>query len=202
MKQLFKKIKGIDLIILATFVTTVAYSSTYPYIHKIMISNVDTGLIALTNIVDCVAVIIVDRIWQLKGNKMYEKYELLCILECVTTVSTTLYVLTTHNIVAYYILDIIMFSITTRNIICGGRRLRAIRYSTEESRINYENNNSTAESAATLIGSGIAIILGLPFEVMLIIATIGNCIDNIFYIKIYRETKKQRTIEENLEFFD
>lgn len=183
-----KKLKTIDLIIVATFVTTFAYSSTYPFIHKQLMMVVSEKLVALTNILDCVGVIITDRIWEAKGKKLYKSYALFCVLETVTTASTTLYALLSRDLIAYYIIDTVMFAIMTRHVICGGRKLRAIRYKDEDSRVKYENNNYTAASIATLIGSGISMLLGLPFEVMLVIAAIGNSVDNIFYIKIFKET--------------
>ena len=109
-------------------------------------------------------------------------------MECVTTIATTLYCLIVRDLASYYIIDTIVFAIMSRNVICGSRRLTAIRYKEKEARIAYENNDSTAASIATLIGSGLSIIIGLPFEIMIIIATIGNCIDNTFYIKIFTET--------------
>ncbi len=45
---------------------------------------------------------------------------------------TTIYAIITHNIVVYYLLDTIVFAIITRNICCGGIKLRAIRYNSEE----------------------------------------------------------------------
>ena len=191
-----KKLSSIDLMILATFITTITYSSTYPFIHKQLMMVVSEKLVALTNILDCVGIIIADRIWQANGKKLYKSYILFCVLECVTTIATTTYCLLSKDLISYYIIDTVAFAVMTRNVICGGRRLRALRYKDEESRVNYENNNSTVASIATLIGSGISMLLGLPFEVMIIIATIGNCIDNIFYIKIFMETDNDDSCEE------
>ena len=175
---------------LATFITTLAYASTYPYIHKQMMMVVSDKAVAIANIIVCLGVILTDRIWQIKGKKLYMHYALFCNLETISTMSTTVFYFIARDMVSYYLIDIIAFAVMTRNVICGGRRLKAQRYNTEDSRIKFENNDSTASSVATLIGSGIAMILNLPFECMLIIATVGNCIDNFMYIKIFYITKK------------
>lgn len=191
-----KKLSSIDLMILATFITTITYSSTYPFIHKQLMMVVSEKLVALTNILDCVGIILADRIWQTNGKKLYKSYILFCVLECVTTIATTTYCLLSKDLISYYIIDTVAFAVMTRNVICGGRRLRALRYKDEESRVKYENDNSTVASIATLVGSGISMLIGLPFEVMIIIATIGNCIDNVFYIKIFMETDNNDSCEE------
>lgn len=88
-------------------------------------------------------------------------------------------------------LDTIVFTIITRNICCGGVKLRAIRYNSEKEREHFNNNNS-AYSLATIIDSIIAMFLNLNFTTMLCLATFGNMIDNIFYIVIYIKTKQRK----------
>lgn len=183
--------KKIDLYILATFITTLFYSSTYPYIHKEIMMNVTDNIIALNQIINCVSVVILGSIWNKKSDKLFRFYPVLCVLETLTGVGSTIFASITHNIVFYYILDTLIFAIVTRNICCGGVKLRAIRYHTEKDREIFDNNNNSAAAIATIIGSGIAIILHLDFIVMLWIATIGNAVDNVFYIYIYNNTKKE-----------
>lgn len=97
---------------------------------------------------------------------------------------------------AYYIIDMLIFSIVTRNIFCGGVKLKAIRYNSEEDREHFDNNNNSASAIATILGSIIAMILNLDFSVMLWLATIGNTIDNIFYIFIFKSTQSKRKANE------
>ena len=103
---------------------------------------------------------------------------------------STIWATLTHNILAYYIIDTLIFAIVTRNICCGGVKLRAIRYKTETDREHFDNNNNSMSAIATIIGSMLAIILKLDFIAMLWLATIGNAVDNIFYIFIYRKTRE------------
>lgn len=183
-----KKIK-VDAMILASLIVTIFYSSTYPYIHKTIISIVSDNMIALNQIINCLSVVVIGTIWN-KKKSLFKYYPVFCIAETIFNVSTTVYGLITGNIIAYYILDTLVFAMITRNIICGGTRLRAMRYKTEDERSAYDNNDNSACAIGTIIGSCIAMILKLDFNIMLIIATFGNCIDNIFYYFIYRKETK------------
>lgn len=124
-------------------------------------------------------------------KRLFNFYPALCIIEGILSIGSTIFAITTHNIIAYYIIDTLIFSIVTRNICCGGIKLRAMRYNTEEQREQYDNNNNSANAIGTIVGSCLAMILDLDFEVMLIIATIGNTVDNIFYICIYYNERKK-----------
>jgi hypothetical protein len=119
-----------------------------------------------------------------------------CILETALGICSTIWAVTTHNIMAYYLIDTLIFAIVTRNICCGGVKLRAIRYNTEENREHFDNNNNSASAIATIIGSVIAMILDLDFSVMLWLATLGNAIDNIFYIFIFKNTQSKRKVRQ------
>ena len=118
-------------------------------------------------------------------------YRQYCVLETLATIFCTILCINTNNIIVYYILDTLFFCLITRNIICGIIKLTANRYKDEKERVIFDNNNNIAASVATIIGSLIAMILKLDFNIMLIIATIGNAIDNIFYIVIYTKQKRK-----------
>lgn len=184
-----KKIK-IDGMLVATFLTTIFYSATYPYIHKEIMMVATDSLIALNNIINCVSIIIFGTLWNKKSDKIFQYYPVFCILESILGIGTTIFAIMTNNIIAYYILDAFVFAIVTRNICCGGVKLRAIRYNSETKREHFDNNNNSISSLATIIGSIIAIFLKLDFSTMLCLATFGNMIDNIFYIVIFYKTKK------------
>lgn len=181
----------LDGMLLATLLTTLFYSATYPYIHKEIVSNVSDSIIALNQIINCISIIVYGRIWNKQSDRLFKFYPMFCILETVVGIATTIYAILSDNILAYYILDTLVFAIITRNICCGGVKLRAIRYRTEEEREHFDNNNNSMSAIATIIGSFIAMILELDFNMMLILATIGNSIDNTFYICIFYNQKKE-----------
>ena len=174
--------------LLATFLTTIFYSSTYPYIHKELMIVASDSFIALNQIINCKHY----NFWfivEQKSEELFKYYPIFCVLETLLGIMTTIYAIITHNIVVYYLLDTIVFAIITRNICCGGIKLRAIRYNSERKREHFDNNNNSVYSVATIIGSIIAMFLNLNFTIMLCLATFGNIIDNIFYIFIFIKTR-------------
>lgn len=182
--------RKVDGMLLATFLTTIFYSVTYPFIHKEIMQVASENLIAINQIINCVSIVFFGWMWN-KTSKLFEYYHVLCVAETLLGVISTSIATLTGNIIAYYIVDTLIFSIVTRNIICGGVKLKAMRYNTEGSRERYDNNNNTANAIGTIIGSSIAMMLELDFIPMLWLATLGNAIDNAFYIAIYsRQTKK------------
>lgn len=184
--------KKLDGMLLATFLTTIFYSSTYPYIHKEVMSNISDNIIALNQIINCLSIVILGSLWNKKSDKLFKYYPTFCIVETILSIGSAIWAITTRNILAYYIIDTLIFSIVTRNICCGGVKLRAIRYNSEKERECFDNNNNSASAIATILGSIIAMILDLDFSIMLWLATFGNTIDNVFYIFIYKSTRKGR----------
>lgn len=183
---------NIDGMLLATFLTTIFYSATYPYIHKEVMTVATDNFIALNQIINCVSVVIFGWLWNKKSEKLFEYYPIFCVLETLLGIMTTTFAIVTYNILAYYLLDTFVFAIVTRNICCGGVKLRAIRYNSEENREHFDNNNNSVSSIATIIGSVIAMFLNLDFATMLCLATFGNMIDNLFYVLIFLKTKRRR----------
>lgn len=181
----------IDGMLLATFLTTIFYSSTYPFIHKEVMTVATDTFIALNQIINCISIILFGRIWNKKSERLFRFYPAYCVAETTLGIMTTVFAITTRNILAYYMLDTIVFAVVTRNICCGGVKLRAIRYNSEEKREHFDNNNNSVSSLATILGSVIAMFLDLNFETMICIATFGNAIDNIFYIFIFYNTRKR-----------
>lgn len=176
-----------DGMLLATFITTLFYSASYPYIHKVIISNVSENVIALSQIINCVSIVFFGAVWNRYSQKLFKLYSTFCILETLLSISSTVIAVLTGNILAYYVTDTLIFAIVTRNICCGGVKLRALRYNTETAREHFDNSNNSASAVATIIGSAIAMILKLDFIPMLWIATVGNAVDNVFYIAIYKK---------------
>ena len=176
--------------LLATFITTLFYSATYPYIHKEIMQNVSDTIIALNQIINCLSVVILGSLWNKKSDKLFKYYPVLCISETILGVCSTIWATLTHNILAYYIIDTLIFAIVTRNICCGGVKLRGGGGGGGGGGERFDNNNNSMSAIATIIGSVLAIILKLDFVAMLWLATIGNAMDNIFYIFIYRKTRE------------
>lgn len=176
--------------LVAAFLTTMFYASTYPYIHREVMLHATDTFIALNQIINCVSVIVCGTLWNKHTDALFKKYPLFCVLECVLGICLSIWVTYSHNVLAYYVLDTVIFALVSRNIICGGIKLRALRYDTEEKRVHFDNNQNSVNGFATILGSVIAMFLNLDFTVMVWLATLGNCIDNLFYIQIYLDSRK------------
>ena len=188
--------RKLDGVLLATFLTTIFYSATYPYIHKEIMAHVSDSIIALNQIINCLSIVILGSLWNKKSDKLFKYYPMFCICETILSICSTIWATTTHDIMAYYIIDTLIFSIVTRNICCGGVKLRSIRYNSEVEREHFDNNNNSASAIATIIGSVIAMLLDLDFVIMLWLATVGKSIDNVFYIFIYKNTQSNKEMSE------
>lgn len=184
--------RKIDGMLLATFLTTLFYSSTYPYIHKQIMMAASDWLIAVNQIINCLSIVVFGSVWNKWSDRLFKFYPIICVAETVLSIGSATWAIYSQNIASYYVIDTLIFAVVTRNICCGGVKLKAIRYKTETEREHFDNNNNSASAVATIIGSVIAMVLNLDFEVMLCIATFGNAIDNIFYICIYKSTSVRR----------
>lgn len=184
--------RKIDAMIISTFLTTIFYSATYPYIHKEIMENVDSSIIALKQIINCLSIIIFGGLWNKKSEKLFKHYPIFCILETLLSILLTIWTVITREIIAYYMIDTLIFAIVTRNICCGCIKLKAIRYSSEIERENFDNNNNSASAVATIIGSALAMILNLDFSTMLWLATLGGAIDNMSYLFIFRSIQRKK----------
>lgn len=184
--------RKIDGILLATFLTTIFYSATYPYIHlEVMSALPNNDYLALNQIVNCISIVVFGKMWNVKSDKLFKYYPYYCVAESIANLSVFVAYLISRNIVLYYILDTIVFATFTRNIICGGVKLRALRYTTEKEREQFDNNDNSMCAIATIVGSILAMFLKLDIVVMLTLAAVGNTIDNVFYIFIYLKTKRR-----------
>ena len=87
-----------------------------------------------------------------------------------------------------------IMAIITRNLICGRTKMKAKVNPTEQLREKFDNNSQIADSAATIIGAGTAIIIPFSLNTLFVLALIGNCIDNVFFLYIYHKLKRGDSI--------
>jgi hypothetical protein len=60
---------------------------------------------------------------------------------------------------------------------------------TEKEREQYDYNSNIVCSLATLIGAGVAIAFVFDLRLLFVLAFVGNVIDNVFYLYIYKKIK-------------
>ena len=127
-------------------------------------------------------------IWNKYSEYLYKKYWLMLLIEAIIYIIILIMLLFDKmNLLTYYILDTICFTLVTKNIICGGNRLRAKRYNSEDKRTKFDNDSQMAANASSLLGFSISAIFTLTMHQAFILSTIGLCIDNLFYYSAWKE---------------
>lgn len=180
-----------DKLLLANFISNLFYSIAYPTVHFVLIKDIDERIISLNAIIVCIAGIIVPIIWNKQSDKLYNKYGYLLTLEGISYILLTVaFIFGTVNSKLYYLIDTLLFSIITKNIICGSNKLRAIRYNGEE-REQFDNDCNILSNASSLIGFTVSLLLPLPRYIAFILLGIGIISDNIFYYQAYKESIKR-----------
>ena len=99
-------------------------------------------------------------------------------------------ILVTGNLKFYFVFNIIIYALITKNMGCGGIKMRAKCNPTETTREGYDRNNEILLSIATLIGAAAAIVFKIDLQWLFVFAFIGNIIDNFFYFYIYKQLRK------------
>lgn len=178
-----------DQLLIANFISNFFYSVSCSIIQFILIKDVGSKIIALNSIIMCLTGALFPILWNKYSEKLYRKYGYLLGLEAIAYISIATLILTgTITNKAYYLLDTLLFALISKNIICGGNKLRAKRYNSEDKREKYDNNSTLIANLSSLIGFGISFIFTIPVNIAFILITIGICFDNIFYYKAYRES--------------
>jgi hypothetical protein len=176
----------------ANLISTLFYSTSYPYIYAETVKVVPHYYISIEQILACVGSIIFCEIWNKNSDRLFKYYDKILWLEIIADTYLFTDVLIRDNLSFYFLLNIIIFSIITKNLICGGNKMRAKINPTEKLREIYDNNATIMDSIGTLVGAGFAMICNLDIKILFILAYIGNIIDNIFYLHIYGKIRKYK----------
>lgn len=176
-----------NLMLLSNLICTIFYSMSYPYIYAETIKVVPHLYIGLEQIFACIGTIIICRLWNLLSDRLFHYYKIFLWCEIVADAILFIDVIIRQNLSFYFLLNIIIYSIITRNISCASTKMRAIVNPTEHERETYDNNANIINAVATLTGTGIAMALHIDLQTLFILAFFGNVIDNIFYFYIYQQ---------------
>lgn len=178
-----------DKLLIANFLSNLFYSVAYPCVHYKLISEIGQKMISLNSILICIAGTLIPVLWNKKSEKLYKTYGFLCNLETVLYIIICIMFLVSFiSPKAYYILDTIFFCLVSKNIICGGNKLKAKKYDTESKREQYDNNIQLVTNISSLIGFSISLITNINTNIAFILITIGICFDNFFYYKEWGKT--------------
>lgn len=127
--------KKVDLLLFAGAISNLFYSIAYPVVHTITVQSINSNILSFTSLLNCIFVVIITKIWLSKSEKLYKYFGILLFLEAVAyTILTILFLTGLADSVTYFIADGILGALITRNIICGGTRLKSRRYIGEKGR--------------------------------------------------------------------
>ena len=179
-----------NLMLLSNFLSTLFYSVSYPYIYAETMKVVPHLYIGIEQILACLGTIIFCRLWNKYSDRLFEHYKLFLCMEILADIFLFADVLIRGNLSFYFLLNIIIFAIITKNLCCGGTKMRARVNPTEKEREQYDNNASIVNSIGTLIGAGTAMVFDFNLKILFVLAFIGNVIDNFFYLYIYNKIRE------------
>lgn len=177
--------------LLASFISTLFYSVSYPYIYAECMKVVPRDFISAESILTCISTIVFCKMWNNHSDKLFNYYGLILIAEIIADAGLFSHVIITGNLNFYFFLNVLIYCIITRNISCGGTKMRAKVNPTEKLREQFDNNDQIVYSVATLLGAGFALLITLDIKILFILALIGNVVDNIFYLYIYFKIRKR-----------
>lgn len=178
-----------NLMLLANFLSSLFYSMSYPYIYAETLKAVSTYYISFEQIITCISTVIFSVAWNRAGDKIFRHYRKIMIAEIIADVILFADVIIRSNLKFYFLLNVIIFAVITKNLSCGGIRMRAKVNPTEKQREEYDNNSNTVYALSTLAGTVIATITLPKINTLFFLALIGNTIDNFLYLYIYHRIK-------------
>ena len=176
----------------AGFLSQLFYSFSYPYIYAETLKAVSKSYISLEQILICLGTIVLNDLWKRYGNKIYNHYIKIVILEVIADIALFSHVLITGNLKFYFVFNIIVYALITKNMGCGGIKMRAKCNPTEAAREQYDRNSEIWLSIATLVGTAAAVVFKIDLQWLFVFAFIGNIIDNFFYFYIYKQLRKTK----------
>lgn len=179
-----------NLMLLANFLSSLFYSMSYPYIYAETLKAVSTYYISFEQIITCISTVIFSVAWNRAGDKIFKHYRKIMIAEIIADVILFADVIIRGNLKFYFLLNVIIFAVITKNLSCGGIRMRAKVNPTEKQREAYDNNSNTVYALSTLAGTVIATIALPKINTLFFLALIGNTIDNLLYLNIYQKIKE------------
>ena len=185
-----------NLMLFSNFISGLFYSTSYPYIYAETVKVIPRQFLGLEQILCCISTIIFCKLWNKYSDRFFNHYKKILWAEVIADIILFSDVLIRGDLSFYFLFNILIYSLITRNLTCGGTKMRAKVNPTEKLREQYDNNNQIVSAIATLLGAGFAIICPLDLTVLFIFALIGNIVDNFFYLYIYNQIKR-RDMNEN-----
>ena len=179
-----------NLMLLAGFLSMLFYSASYPYVYAETVKIVPASYISIENILQCLSTIVFCWIWNKFSDRLFKYYGWITLAEIIADIVLFADVLIRHDLKFYFLLNVLIYSLITRNMACGGTKMRAKVHPDEKLREQYDNNINIVCSVATVLGASVALFYQIPLRGLFILAFTGNIIDNVIYLKIFNELQR------------
>lgn len=180
-----------NLMLISNFICSLFYAFSYPYIYQEVMKVVERTYVSVEQIGSCVGVVVFGMLWNKFGDALYNHYRLTIVAETIADIFLFVYIIVSGNLKIYFILNLLIYALITRNIANGGIRLRAKVHPDEKSRERYDNNCNIVNSIASLLGAVLSLILSLDLNILFVCALIGNIFDNFCYYYTYAILEKK-----------
>lgn len=183
------KSRNIDELLIAGATSNLFYSMAYPIVHTITVQNINSNTMSFASLLNCILAAIVAKIWLDNSTKLYTTFGVMLKVEIIAYgILTALFLGNVVTPAIYFLSDAIMSAIITRNIICGGTRLKALRYEGEDREI-FDNKTVFYCNITSIIGYAFSWLVTLPISTGFLFMFIGISVDNIFYLRVYEKEK-------------
>lgn len=186
-----QKNNKIDKLLLSGLLSSLFYSMSSPTIHMITVQAItDSRFVSLKNLISCVLIVITANLCIKKEQYLYQHYQKILIAESILYGMLVMAMFFCElNVLAFYIIDTILYATITRCVICTSATLKAKRYD-KNTRSVYDNTVDIYCNVACAIGYTIASIIEISLNTSLILMFLGISVDNILYMSAYKETQK------------
>lgn len=177
------------LMLLSNLLCTLFYATSYPYIYAETVKVVPHLYISLEQIMMCLGTIIFCKLWNTHSDKLFRHYKTILLTEILADLVLFLDVIVRHDLSFYFLLNVTIACTITKNLSCGGVKMRAMVNPSEKEREQFDNNSNIVNAVGTLLGAGLALLADLELRTLFIFAFIGNVVDNLFYLYIYSKIR-------------
>ena len=182
------------VLLVMNFVCSLLCTASVPYINKRVLSQVPDYWLSVETIVVCLLGIVYSMVNK-KSKFFYKNIVLLNLVESLITLSTLIITLSVNNVIVWYVMGVLCFTLFTKNVISLFKVFNNKLVNTTERRTAYDMDKDIVCSVATVIGGILGIFTSkyCSLEVLMIIGTVAYLMDNIGYgilIKIYYKEKE------------
>lgn len=184
-----KKISCIDALITGEFISTFLYMYSIPTVNIYIMKHIDSSLLAITQILNCISVVVIATVWNKYSAKIYKRAKVILVVDCLSLICVYFYAVKSMNIIVFFVLENLVICAITRHVNCLLNKVKSNKYK-NKAREKFDNSSQIATAIATLLGSALNIIYTFDIKNMLIIGCLGLVVDDITYLLVIKAENK------------